>query len=161
MAMKTRLDLRQAQTLTLTPQLQQAIKLLALSSQELTAFIEAELEQNPLLERDEAGDDEPRGLETDAGPDSTAAAETAPEDLLRGLDSGKFSEDGAGDDEGEPWPDEPADSDMTLRLDMRMSGDERGGALQGTIESELRDVTNLRDHLLAQLSMDWPIPWTG
>ena len=42
MAIKTRLDLRQAQTLSLTPQLQQAIKLLALSSQELTAFIEAE-----------------------------------------------------------------------------------------------------------------------
>jgi RNA polymerase sigma-54 factor len=158
MAMKTRLDLRQAQTLTLTPQLQQAIKLLALSSQELTAFIEAELEQNPLLERDEAGDDEPRGLETDVGPDSIAAAETPPEDLLRGLDSGKFSEDGAGDDEGEPWPDEPADSDMTLRLDMRMSGDERGGALQGTIETELREVTSLRDHLLAQLSMDMADP---
>ena len=86
MAMKTRLDLRQAQTLTLTPQLQQAIKLLALSSQELTAFIEAELEQNPLLERDEAADDEPRGPEADNGSDSTAAAETAPEDLLRGLD---------------------------------------------------------------------------
>ena len=41
---------------------------------------------------------------------------------------------------------------------MRMSGDERGGALQGTIESELRDVTNLRDHLLAQLSMDLADP---
>ena len=77
---------------------------------------------------------------------------------MRGLDSGKFSEDGGGDDEGEPWPDEPADSDMTLRLDMRMSGDERGGALQGTIEAELRDVTNLRDHLLAQLSMDMADP---
>ena len=61
----------------MTPQLQQAIKLLQLSNIELTAFIETELEQNPLLERDEAADDEPRGLESDTGSDGTAVAETA------------------------------------------------------------------------------------
>ena len=40
----------------MTPQLQQAIKLLQLSNMELTAFVEAELERNPLLEREEADD---------------------------------------------------------------------------------------------------------
>ena len=40
----------------MTPQLQQAIKLLQLSNLELAAFVEAELERNPLLERDESGD---------------------------------------------------------------------------------------------------------
>src|SRR5512147_121390 len=54
MAMIPRLEMRQGQTLVMTPQLQQAIKLLQLSNVELTEFVEAELERNPLLERDEA-----------------------------------------------------------------------------------------------------------
>src|SRR5579859_7247987 len=54
MALTPRLDLRQSQSLVMTPQLQQAIKLLQLSNIELSAFVEAELEQNPLLERDDS-----------------------------------------------------------------------------------------------------------
>ena len=53
MALTQRLDLRQTQALVMTPQLQQAIKLLQLSNLELAAYIEGELEQNPLLERDD------------------------------------------------------------------------------------------------------------
>ncbi len=53
MAIAPKLEMRQGQQLVLTPQLQQAIKLLQLSNLELTAFVEAELERNPLLERDE------------------------------------------------------------------------------------------------------------
>jgi RNA polymerase sigma-54 factor len=49
MAMKHSLDMRQGQSLVMTPQLQQAIKLLQLSNQELSEFVEAELERNPLL----------------------------------------------------------------------------------------------------------------
>ena len=45
--------MRQGQSLVMTPQLQQAIKLLQLSNIELCAFVEEELERNPLLERDE------------------------------------------------------------------------------------------------------------
>jgi RNA polymerase sigma-54 factor len=46
-----RLELRQTQTLVMTPQLQQAIKMLQLSNLELTQFVDAEIQQNPLLER--------------------------------------------------------------------------------------------------------------
>src|SRR5690606_17299089 len=53
MALSTKLDLRQSQSLVMTPQLMQAIKLLQLSSLDLVAFVEQELESNPLLERDE------------------------------------------------------------------------------------------------------------
>ncbi|MET0362183.1 MAG: RNA polymerase factor sigma-54 [Sphingobium sp.] len=69
MAIGPRLDLRQSQSLVMTPQLQQAIKLLALSNLELEAFIGEELEKNPLLDiaREESAD-------TPVGPD--AAAET-------------------------------------------------------------------------------------
>ena len=50
MALGPRLDLRQSQSLVMTPQLQQAIKLLALSNLEIEAFIGDALETNPLLE---------------------------------------------------------------------------------------------------------------
>ena len=51
MALANRLMMRQGQTMVLTPQLLQAIKLLQMPNAELAAFIEAELERNPLLER--------------------------------------------------------------------------------------------------------------
>src|SRR5215813_7145688 len=57
MALSQRLELRQTQGLVMTPQLMQAIKLLQLSSLDLAAYVENELERNPLLER--ANDDEP------------------------------------------------------------------------------------------------------
>ena len=53
MAFGPRLDLRQSQSLVMTPQLRQAIKLLQFSNLEVAAFVEEELERNPLLERDE------------------------------------------------------------------------------------------------------------
>jgi RNA polymerase sigma-54 factor len=51
MALTQRLEFRQSQSLVMTPQLMQAIKLLQLSNLDLAAFVEEELEQNPLLER--------------------------------------------------------------------------------------------------------------
>lgn len=77
MALGPRLDLRQSQSLVMTPQLQQAIKLLALSNLEIESFIGDALEQNPLLEAGELSReqaDDPRG---DAGEDRTA------DDLIR------------------------------------------------------------------------------
>lgn len=56
MALTPRLEVRQAQSLTLTPQLMQSIRLLQLGHLELSAFVEAELLRNPLLERDDADD---------------------------------------------------------------------------------------------------------
>src|SRR5690242_1257444 len=56
MAIGPRLDLRQSQSLVMTPQLRQAIKLLQFSNLEVAAYIEQELEHNPLLERAEHSD---------------------------------------------------------------------------------------------------------
>lgn len=56
MALAPRLEIRQGQSLVMTPQLQQAIKLLQLSNIELSNFVEQELEKNPLLDRDERAD---------------------------------------------------------------------------------------------------------
>src|SRR3546814_16869706 len=57
MAATQRLELRQRQSLVMTPQLQQAIKLLQLSNLDLAADIDRELEQHPLLDRDAGAND--------------------------------------------------------------------------------------------------------
>ena len=57
MSLAPRLDLRQSQSLVMTPQLQQAIKLLALSNLEIETFIAEELEKNPLLDSAGGEDD--------------------------------------------------------------------------------------------------------
>lgn len=65
MAIGPRLDLRQTQSLVMTPQLQQAIKLLQLNNLELNDFLKEELEKNPLLERDENNESEQTQREKD------------------------------------------------------------------------------------------------
>jgi RNA polymerase sigma-54 factor len=75
-----RLDLRQSQNLVMTPQLQQAIKLLQLSNIELAEMVEEELANNPLLEKaegeagDSAGSDEEAPVQNDDGRDEVEAA---------------------------------------------------------------------------------------
>src|SRR5260370_130274 len=59
MALTQRLEFRQSQSLVMTPQLMQAIKLLQLSNLDLSAFVEEELERNPLLERANDGNEPP------------------------------------------------------------------------------------------------------
>jgi RNA polymerase sigma-54 factor len=54
--MKQGLQLRLSQHLALTPQLQQSIRLLQLSTLELNAEIDQALQENPLLERDDPGE---------------------------------------------------------------------------------------------------------
>ncbi|MCH7865653.1 MAG: hypothetical protein IIC56_10640 [Proteobacteria bacterium] len=94
MALTPRLELRQSQTLVMTPQLQQAIKLLQLSNLELSEYVEEELEKNPMLERDEGeGDDGDDGDErrdwsqesnspiADTGTEDPDGADREPESL--------------------------------------------------------------------------------
>jgi RNA polymerase sigma-54 factor len=75
MALTQRLQIRQSQALVMTPQLMQAIKLLQLSNLDLVAYVEAELERNPLLDR--AVEDGPAAGEIDATqlPDQPPAAD--------------------------------------------------------------------------------------
>src|SRR5512132_2255650 len=85
MAITTKLELRQTHNLKMTPQLQQAIKLLQLSNVELATFVEAELERNPLLER--------------AEPEETAAVAGEPSG---DLPAGPFKEDAEGQETASP-----------------------------------------------------------
>ncbi|MGO4175040.1 RNA polymerase factor sigma-54 [Bosea sp. TAF32] len=81
MAMMPRMELRQGQSLVMTPQLLQAIKLLQLSHLELQNFVDGELERNPLLERNDGPEVPPGGgAEAEsphaADPESFARAES-------------------------------------------------------------------------------------
>ena len=85
MAISQNLALKQGQSLVMTPQLQQAIKLLQLSNVELSEYIETELEKNPLLERDDAPAEPRAAAEANAEPSSEVPApELAPLDDNRG-----------------------------------------------------------------------------
>jgi RNA polymerase sigma-54 factor len=95
MALTQRLEFRQSQSLVMTPQLMQAIKLLQLSNLDLSAFVEEELERNPLLERETEGP-EAQSSEARAEPsessDGNYGEETAPESrdsAASGFESGQ------------------------------------------------------------------------
>src|SRR3546814_9283739 len=74
MALAPCLDLRQSQSLGMTPQLQQAIRLLALSNLEIEAYIAEELEKNPLLETGDSSPDigEPESTDSSEIPENTS-----------------------------------------------------------------------------------------
>ena len=85
MALSQRLEFRQSQSLVMTPQLMQAIKLLQLSNLDLSAFVEDELERNPLLDR--AND----------GPEAPVAGEPSPEraEFSDASDSASYGDEGS------------------------------------------------------------------
>ncbi len=85
MALSQRLEFRQTQSLVMTPQLMQAIKLLQLSNLDLAAFVEEELERNPLLER---------------GAESTEPGGSQDVSAFEGSGDGEFSTSGAADSDG-------------------------------------------------------------
>ena len=76
MALSIKMEFRQSQSLVMTPQLQQAIKLLQLSNLELGEYVDAELERNPLLERKERedGDQASENLQDDRPGDGSSEA---------------------------------------------------------------------------------------
>jgi RNA polymerase sigma-54 factor len=76
MALTQRLEIRQSHALVMTPQLMQAIKLLQLSNLDLSAYVEGELERNPLLER--AGETQPEGAAAADGDRRAGEREPSP-----------------------------------------------------------------------------------
>src|SRR6476660_9077478 len=75
--MKPSLQFRLSQHLTLTPQLQQSIRLLQLSTVELNQAIDRLLMENPALEREDSGEDVEQG-EAHAAPSAGGSTTSAP-----------------------------------------------------------------------------------
>lgn len=179
MAIGPRLELRQSQSLVMTPQLQQAIKLLQLTNLELGEYVEQELEQNPLLERVEAGADSAAELTSDApepmaeieGVENFDAADTLLHASVTGenIDQGQsidvevdneFSTDTPGD---APTPSSPeAISDnysagSTASSSTSSSGSSSGSGSGGDdmpgLDQTLVSEETLRDRLMAELPL--------
>ena len=162
MALSPKLSLRQTTSLVMTPQLQQAIKLLQLSNLELAAYLEQELEQNPLLEADEGVSDEEDEVVNGTSETEANAPDTEPEVA----DSMELSDSEALPDQQEA----PLDTDYeNLWTDDRpadgMAGAAAFAGLGGgfeeseyNLEQVLAKETSLREHLLAQLNLDIPDP---
>ncbi len=164
MALNIRLEMRQSQSLVMTPQLQQAIKLLQYSYMELAAYVDQELEHNPLLERDESSDEAPDGVEPEAA-DGDAAADSEERrsvDVAAG-DSRALSDAAQNSDYDNVWDDggRAAGTDGVqagLRESAFADGARGGGRgfddSLPNIEETLSGTVSLRDHLTGQLSID-------
>ena len=118
MALTQRLEFRQSQSLVMTPQLMQAIKLLQLSNLDLSTFVEEELERNPLLERANDGPEPPvAGEAIEPSPFSDVG------DAGQGEDGGEFA---AGSADGfEPGQEEWLNRDLGSRAEIEQTLDTR------------------------------------
>jgi RNA polymerase sigma-54 factor len=120
MALTQRLEFRQSQSLVMTPQLMQAIKLLQLSNLDLSAFVEEELERNPLLERTDDGAEPPFAGEA---LESSAQFSENDDSGGHGEDAGEFS---AGSSEGfESGQEEWMNRDLGSRAEIEQTLDTR------------------------------------
>ncbi|MSP49687.1 MAG: RNA polymerase sigma-54 factor [Alphaproteobacteria bacterium] len=154
MTINQRLDLRQSQSLVMTPQLQQAIKLLQLSNQELSEYVEREIEQNPLLERDDRPEPDvsERTIDTfaDGAPPASASASDASVEVALGS-----AMPGAGDspvDTSDANLYESAEDYLPWRSTSGGSDfDEDGRSFEETTAAK---APTLREHLFDQLSVD-------
>ena len=154
MAVGQRLEMRQGQSLVMTPQLQQAIKLLQLSNLELADYCETELERNPLLERDETTVKEP---DREVVP-SQAAGERADESLARedfskvtDLDSSAHENMYDGGDA--PMPASGATSQQPLADWTNVKSASRFDGDEDMLESTVAGGGTLKDHLEGQLAI--------
>ncbi len=170
MVLSPRLELRQGQSLVLTPQLQQAIKLLQLSNMELTAYVETELERNPLLEKAEEEDlSAARNQETDRGNvEAATEGEEIRDNELKFVenDSGSVAEEVLDTDFDNVYSDEPraetierlaqpkeADPNWSMPTINSSSSSGAGSSADFSFESILsRDIT-LAEHLTEQLNI--------
>ena len=150
-----RLELRQGQALVMTPQLQQAIKMLQLSNLELAEFVETEIERNPLLEPAPREGDEA----TSAAEGNRAAATNGePLDLAHALTSDVAA------DAADHWrAASGSDGDGTLNVGGDHMADShswpsRNGSFDGEdisgIEQTAARPRTLREHLIAQIGAD-------
>ena len=156
MALTQRLEIRQSHALVMTPQLMQAIKLLQLSNLDLAAYVEGELERNPLLERTEEGEGERSPAGREVSPDA------APADWMqadRDQDQSSRPEQPAVDiDDVPPGDADAANSRANSEGPMGYSewaGTGAGGRENGdyNLEAFVSVETTLADHLAEQLAL--------
>ncbi|HEY4134413.1 MAG TPA: RNA polymerase factor sigma-54 [Alphaproteobacteria bacterium] len=161
MAIGPKLTLRQSTSLVMTPQLQQAIKLLQLSNLELSTYVEQELEQNPLLEREDSDREEVARAESVDG-DVKASVGEEPGEVrdtadMAGNDSMPSEGEGPLDtDFGNVWSEDGAAGDPEAFANWSGGSGGRSDFEDGeyNLEHTLSKDVSLRDHLLAQINIE-------
>ena len=151
MALAPRLDLRQSQSLVMTPQLQQAIKLLTLSNLELETFISDEIEKNPLLDTGEISTESGEASDGENGP-VEAAAQGSDEILSSGPAESESTLDMQGDTDSFS-NNGLSDSDGALDGQLGLNGASAGASGTGDapdFENMLVAEITLTDHLMDQ-----------
>jgi RNA polymerase sigma-54 factor len=150
--MKHSLQLKLSQHLTLTPQLQQSIKLLQLSTVELNQELERYLTENPLLERvDIPGDDVPLGLHhngTPPSPSSSSSTDSASEQ------SGN-ADSNTGNESSSNESTDYGSGDDGFSMGRTRSGSDDGD--EGEYNHIAAAEPSLQEHLLLQLQLI-PLP---
>src|SRR6202790_3726810 len=124
MALTQRLEFRQSQSLVMTPQLMQAIKLLQLSNLDLSAFVEEELERNPLLERASDGSSEPP-VAGEGGAEGAEFSESSDSGSVYGDEASTERSEMASSaaDNFEPVPEEWMNRDLGTRAEIEQTLD--------------------------------------
>jgi RNA polymerase sigma-54 factor len=158
MVLAPRLDLRQSQSLVMTPQLQQAIKLLQLSNMELSIFVEAELERNPLLEREEEVSEPPPTVETPRDAVDALRSELPLSDAESPLDTAWADPDSS---PGRVTETDGTDLGMVeAGLSMNGGSGALGSGSRGDFDEDLRGLEEtlterptLRQHLMDQVGL--------
>ena len=148
-----RMELRAAQTLAMTPQLQQAIKLLQLNNLELAALIAEEAEQNPLLETD--GPEQEDDFDF-AGKDERNSSDA--DDAVFGKDNETFDYDvdNVFNNNSASDGDTGNISDLGPSLGSWDEVGNGGGAYSDDYDAlqNVSDTPHLRDHLVEQITLD-------
>ncbi|MBV9863054.1 MAG: RNA polymerase factor sigma-54 [Alphaproteobacteria bacterium] len=152
MGFSQRLELRQSQALVMTPQLQQAIKMLQLSNLELTDFVDGEIEQNPLLEHGER-ESEDGSTPAESAIEPAPASETGspPSDSLSGNFTSEAAEhwQAAAGTEGDGSVDLAGDTQAWRSRNGSFDGEDLPGLDQAAAPPQ-----TLREHLLSQIGAD-------
>jgi RNA polymerase sigma-54 factor len=156
MAISAKLELRQSQQLVMTPQLQQAIRLLQLSNLELGTFVEEELERNPLLERDEAPEGPPVEIPEADGADADRA-DTGGEDWLDLDNASGAAAENLDADYDNVYPDSSPPGGAVAAPDSGWAGlrQHTGATGDGDVNLEAFVATEqtLKDHLVSQMQV--------
>ncbi len=153
MALMQKLAVKQGQSLVMTPQLQQAIKLLQMSNTEIQDFVESELERNPLLERSETSSENSNARE-EAPQTPTPDAEISFSDDAKGVDGdgADLGSDAASSTQPDSAGAMPAD--YSPRSSGQISLDGEAYDFAANIS---REVT-LSEHLTSQLALNFKDP---
>lgn len=152
--MKTSLQLRIGQQLAMTPQLQQAIRLLQLSTMELQTEIQQVLESNPMLEVEESSDDD--GLTDGAEPKAEVDGAEVEFNGSDDLSDGDEASAAVSDAETQNIPDDlPVDSQWEDVYDgaSYLSGGASDDDGQDLLDTRNSPSVSLTDHLIEQLNL--------